>query len=376
MGNSSLTEDEMDIFQEKNNITLASYVSPARLKISTESSFNNRNLIFDNAKKLLYEPRFTEENLKKAKERIKDHMSRHQDSAYSLYTNYDTRNNPYDFSDEEILANLDNITLDDVKECHKYLLNNSRGIITANIPAEHPEVKNEILNSSAKLKKVLPNKIKPLEIYKENTRPKVLQVVKNNSQADIMQVYKFKTDNTLRESVLGELTNSILTSSSIGLFDNLREKDHLAYSVYSTIEKTGNSGEISCNILTTTDNKDIGEISYDNVKKSIDGFNRQIAKLKAGEFTDKDLENAKLAMKANLLNTEGSSKKLDTINLGLNSKYGITYANKLYNEIDTITKQEIVDFAEKIFRNPPVYSIAASKDTLENNKDYFKTLEA
>lgn len=108
----------------------------------------------------------------------------------------------------------------------------------------------------------------------------------------------------------------------------------------------------------------------------IDGFNRQIAKLKAGEFTDKDLENAKLAMKANLLNTEGSSKKLDTINLGLNSKYGITYANKLYNEIDTITKQEIVDFAEKIFRNPPVYSIAASKDTLENNKDYFKTLEA
>lgn len=376
MGNSSLTEDEMDIFQEKNNITLASYVSPARLKISTESSFNNRNLIFDNAKKLLYEPRFTEENLKKAKERIKDHMSRHQDSAYSLYTNYDTRNNPYDFSDEEILANLDNITLDDVKECHKYLLNNSRGIITANIPAEHPEVKNEILNSSAKLKKVLPNKIKPLEIYKENTRPKVLQVVKNNSQADIMQVYKFKTDNTLHESVLGELTNSILTSSSIGLFDNLREKDHLAYSVYSTIEKTGNSGEISCNILTTTDNKDIGEISYDNVKKSIDGFNRQIAKLKAGEFTDKDLENAKLAMKANLLNTEGSSKKLDTINLGLNSKYGITYANKLYNEIDTITKQEIVDFAEKIFHNPPVYSIAASKDTLVNNKDYFKTLEA
>lgn len=129
------------------------------------------------------------------------------------------------------------------------------------------------------------------------------------------------------------------------------------------------------NILTTTDNKDIGEISYVMLKNNY-GFNRQIAKLKAGEFTDKDLENAKLAMKANLLNTEGSSKKLDTINLGLNSKYGITYANKLYNEIDTITKQEIVDFAEKIFRNPPVYSIAASKDTLENNKDYFKTLEA
>lgn len=95
-----------------------------------------------------------------------------------------------------------------------------------------------------------------------------------------MQVYKFKTDNTLRESVLGELTNSILTSSSIGLFDNLREKDHLAYSVYSTIEKTGNSGEISCNILTTTDNKDIGEISYDNVKNQLMGLTDKSPNLK------------------------------------------------------------------------------------------------
>ena len=61
-----------------------------------------------------------------------------------------------------------------------------------------------------------------------------------------MQVYKFKVDNSVKEVVLGELTNSILTSSSIGLFDVLREKEHLAYSVYSNIEKTGDSGEICC----------------------------------------------------------------------------------------------------------------------------------
>ena len=190
-----------------------------------------------------------------------------------------------------------------------------------------------------------------------------------------MQVYKFQCDNSVRENALAEITNSILTNSSIGLFNTLREKDHLAYSVYSSIDKIGDSGEISCNILTTTDNKEIGEISYDNVKRSINGFNRQINELKSGNFTNQDLENAKLSMKANLLNNEGTGSKLGAINAGLNSKYGITYTNQLFNEIDKITKQDIVDFADKIFKNPPVYSIVASKDTLDNNKEFFKTLE-
>ena len=102
---------------------------------------------------------------------------------------------------------------------------------------------------------------------------------------------------------------------------------------------------------------------------------RPASELKSGNFTNQDLENAKLSMKANLLNNEGTGAKLGAINAGLNSKYGITYTNQLFNEIDKITKQDIVDFADKIFKNPPVYSIVASKDTLENNNEFFKTLE-
>lgn len=376
MGLSNMNENEFSKFKEQNNINLNASVSNTSLDIFSDSSFDNRKLIFDSAQKLLYSPRFTEENLAKAKERIKDCLLRQQETAYSQYLNDDAKNHPYYFSDEEVLANIDNITLDDVKECHKYLLENSRGVITANIPEEHSEVKNEILKVSSKLKQVLPNNIKSFEVYKENNKAKVLTSVNNNSQADIMQMHQFKCENTIQEAVLGRITNSILSSSSIGLFDTLREKEHLAYSVYSTIEKTGDRGEISCNILTTTDNKEIDEISYDNVQKSIDGFNRQIGELKAGKFTDKDLENAKRSMKASLLENEGVHAKLDNLHYGLNSNYGITYANKLYREIDKITKQDIIDFANKIFQNPPIYSIVASKDTLNYNKDYLEALEA
>lgn len=374
MGNQDLDENEFIRFKEKNNIDIGASATCRNLTIFAESGFKNRDIIFESAKKLLYNPRFTEENLEKAKERIKDYITRKQETAYDLYMNNDAKNNPYDFSMYEILENLDNITLQDVKDCHNYILKNSRGIIVANVPEEHPEVKNEVLKSAGKLQTVLPNEIKQLELYKENKGVKILTGVNNNSQADIMQVFKFKCENTVKESVLAEITNSILTSSSIGLFNTLREKEHLAYSVYSSIEKIGDSGKISCNILTTTDNKEIGEISYDNVQKSIDGFNRQIGELKSGKFTDKDLENAKRIMKASLLNNEGVNAKLNKLQIGLNSKYGITYLNKLYREIDKTTKQDIVEFADRIFKNPPIYSITASKDTLDYNKDYFDSL--
>ena len=46
---------------------------------------------------------------------------------------------------------------------------------------------------------------------------------------------------------------------------------------------------MSCNILTTTDNKEIGEISYDNVQKSINGFNKHIGLITKEKVSEKEL---------------------------------------------------------------------------------------
>ena len=375
MGPISTNENEWNKFQEENNLQLGVYISNSKLKIASRGGAENRNTALESAKDLLYNPALTEENLEVAKKNVKDNISKRQNSSKRLYYNWECGNNPYEFSEKQILENIDSITLDDLKEFHNYILKNSRGIITANIPNENSEaVKQELLAAANSLKPVKQNTIKTTPLYKENNTPVVLTQTTNNSQADIMQVYKFKCDNTLKESVTGEILNSILTNSSIGLFNVLREKEHLAYSVYSSIDKEGDRGELSCNILTTTDNKNIGEISYDNVEKSINGFKRQIEELRKGHFTDKDLENAKLAMKAGLIENEGVSKKLGSISIGLNSKYGIDYTNKLYNEIDRITKDDIINMAEKIFSSKPIYCITASKGTIENNKSYLEGL--
>ena len=376
MGTKSYDEDAWNKYMEENNFNISIGCSKYGISVNCDSIFDKRNNVYKYAKDLLYSPNITQENLEIAKSRLKDYLSRQQDSANRLYNNFEASNNPYEFTEGEILNSIDNITLEDLKECHNYLVNNSRGIVTANLPyGKENIVKDEILKNVSVLNIVKPNSVNYSKIYTENKKAKVLQKVNNNSQADIMQVYKFQTGNTIKENILAELTNSILTNSSIGLFNNLREKEHLAYSVYSNISRTSDRGELSCHILTTTDNKEIGEYSYDNVQKSIDGFNRQINELINGNFTELDFENAKLALKADLLDSEGTPAKLGLLSTGLNSKYGINYLNQLYEQIDGITKDDIISFADKIFSNKPIYSITASKDTLDYNKEYLKNLE-
>ena len=92
------------------------------------------------------------------------------------------------------------------------------------------------------------------------------------------------------------------------------------------------------------------------------------------EYTEEDLENAKRSIKASLLNTEGTSNKLSSVSRGLLAPEGLEHDNKLFETIDKITREDLDQFAWNAFNNPPVYSIVASKDTLEANKDFFETL--
>lgn len=375
MGTAETPEIKWKNKNEMNDTPIVASAGTYGIQINSECSSENYKNVIENIKEILYKPNITQENLNKAKEILKDYYSRKQDSAYSLYTNDYYKNSQYIFSDDEILKTLDSITIEDVKECYDYILKNSRGIVVSNLPQENRDnIKNEIINMTNSFNKVLPNKIEHLNIYKENQKPKVLTKVNYNSQADIIQVNRFEQGNSPKEILMSKLANSILTSSSIGLFDNLREKEHLAYSVSSSVSKDNNLGEIYCHILTTTDNKNIGEISYENVQKSIEGFKKQINALKSGQFTDEDLENAKLSLKANLLDNEGNSAKIGRIERGLDSDYGITYLNKIYNAIDEITKSDVTNYAAKMFKNPPIYSIVASKDTIDNNQKYFNEL--
>ena len=376
VGLKNLSADRFEDFKDKNNIVIEALAGNRGIGVFLSGDKNNYKLGISAMKELLYNPNITEENIKKAVLQIKDKMDRTNITSSFIQNQFDNMINPYAFKRSEIYKNLDNITVEDVQELHNYLLKNSRGIVTANIPkSDEKEIKTDILKAVSTFNAVEPNNYRPLEIYKEIKQPAVFSYANNNSQADISQVFRFKYDDTIKEKAVAPVMNSILSGSSIGLFDVLREKQNLAYSVHSNIYSSGNQGQIALSILTTTDNKSIGEVKYDNLKKSIEGFNNQINELKNGKFTDEDLENAKRIIKASLLDSEGNFAKIYAIETGMDSKYGIDLRNKIYKEIDKITKEDITEYAQKVFANNPVYSITATQDTLNANKEFLDSLQ-
>ena len=375
MGTSDMPVDKFNAFKDKNNLSILASCSANGISVDMSGDIKNYKIGLEKSKELLLNPNITEENVKTAVARIKDRMLRVHNTANVLQKDIDDYLNPFVYSRNQILENLDKVTVDDVKELHKYLMKNSRGLVTANVPEKsEKEVKYDILKNINDLPKVEPNIYKPLDVYEEVKKATVITRENSNSQADISQVFRFQRDNSIKEKAVIPVMNSILSSSSIGLFDVLREKENLAYSVFSNYSTYGNLGRLSLNILTTTDNKEIGECSYENVEKSIKGFNRQIKELLEGKFTEEDLENAKRAMKANLLNNEGNYAKIFALEMAQNSPYNLDLKNKIYEEVDKITKQDITDAAKKIFSNKPIYAVVGSQDTLKASKDFLDSI--
>ena len=375
-GTLNQTEEEFRQVEEENNISVYASLNKKKLSIGANSSQEDFSKGFNQAKELIENPRITEKEVKDSVERLRDKLVRTPDSASGLYSSHESKNNPYYTSKEDVLKGLGTLTAEDVKNLHEYIINNAKGTITVNVPKAHKEFQNIAKSLFEELPSVKPYEYKPIKVYKENNTPVVLTKARNVSQADIKQIYKFQIEDSIKEKTTAKLMNSILsTSNSIGLFNSLRERDHLAYRVNSNIKRIGDSAEISLNILTSTDNKDIGEYTYDNLQKSIKGFNRQIGKLLASEYTDQDLETAKRNLKASLLNKESVSSKIASVDKSISYGNGVDYDNKVFEIIDSITREDIDNMARRAFAHPATYAIIASEDTLNYNKDFLNSLK-
>lgn len=134
--------------------------------------------------------------------------------------------------------------------------------------------------------------------------------------------------------------NSILGGTATSkLFQNVREKEHLAYVASSNYFRFKNNIIINCGI----------EIS--NFEKALKIVKEQIEDMKTGKFTEEDLENCKKVVKSTI---EAIKDEQDT---------GITYyfsqelseekttPEEYLNRIEKITKENVINIANKISIN-------------------------
>ena len=363
---------------EKENKSASINIDTNGFQIAVDGNclYGNLQDTINLTKEALFNPRFTQEDFDKAVKKIETYCKQmDKDASTNLLAKLYGKYFP---SPKQIMEGLKSLTLNDVREHYNNLIFNSASNISISAPVQqHPELEGIITNgfaTSGHLYK--PYKPELLNSFVPNEKTTVLLDSEERNQAQIYKNYSFKISGNIEDEVKFELLNTILGGGpNSRLFQDLREKEKLAYTTSSTIQSFENSGILTMKILTTTDDKKQNDIKYDNLQKSVDGFEKHTNKLMQELVTDEELEAAKMTLKQDITaQLQSAVSKTDLIAMNLTQPYGIKRIDEYIAAIDKITKEDIKEAANHIFSNKPVYSILASKDTINNQSQYISNL--
>ncbi len=325
---------------------------------------------------IMYKPNFSQNDFELAKNKIKSYFeSVDKDGSdnmlVQLYPGYFG-------SPKEILSGLEGMTLNDVIKHYNDMINNSSSNYVVSAPfAKNMNLKTAALSYISKSPVVFKDFTPRFSnIYKPNNTTKVIVDTAELNQAQIYKTYSFKLSGNIQDEVKFELLNEILGGSPASrLFQELREKQKLAYRVSSQVQSFEDTGILTMFIMSTTDDKAQNDIKYDNLQKSLEGFDAQVQKLLSEKVTQEELESAKMQLKQRIAKQmELPATETDLLSVNMTLPYGVKRIDEYVKAIDLITVDDISMAAKHIFKNKPTVSILASPDTINNQQDYISSL--
>ena len=370
---------ELASLSDKYAINSSLYATTSNLSIAGAFPADKADIGLDMFRENILQPDLSYELFQNAIRHCKDSYTNAEPSAFDKYDKAIFENTQNAYSNQDKLDSLKDISYNDILSLYNELLTKGQGQIVVTGPfKKHPELKQKIFDNAYGYNIVQQKNTNLSKCHIQNPAAQVHTVETNRNQAEIIEGFKFKQNGNIKDDVCIELLNTILgMGQGSRLFNDLREKRHLAYMVDSMYQSQGDSGVLSLMIKTTTNNTETGEKSLENIRKSIDGFNENIEKLKTECVTEEELEKAKRTMKSNILKSLEMNMVKNTIIADNNATvYGVGYTNKTIEEIDKITPQDILNTARNIFSNKPIYSIAGTKEAIEFNREYLDNLKA
>ena len=354
------------------NIGLSFSVGVDGLSISSVFEDENINDTMQLIKEILTYPNFSQTEFERAKQIVKDSiLSEYKSPMDKLSPELFPGLKKYD-SKEERLKQLDALTIQDIQNLYSTIFATSQVNATLTAPIDSkPYLQdifhNELATGFPVFKPFSKENSPSYNIYSPNTKPQILTNVEEKSQAEIYQAYKYKKSKNVDDIAKIELLNIILGQGmSSRLFTDLRENEKLAYSVGSEILTEKDTEAIILTIGTTSDSPNPKEGSPENVTKALDGFKRNVNKLKTEPVSQKELDNAKIKYKTQILNYfETNIGKNGAFSAFKYSPYDINHYEALLDAIDNVTVEDIKAAANHVFANPPITSIVASKKTFD-----------
>lgn len=272
--------------------------------------------------------------------------------AFDKYYETLFKDHPYANGYDAILANLDKITHAEIFDAYNDILKTSNKIIS--VVGDFSEDKmTEILNQAFGELPYNPdyeNKIPVPEL----TGDKVIFYEKEDAnQAQVLKGRIFPAYGT-RDYATITVMNAILSTAGLSsrLFTELREKQGLAYTVRSSYEPHAKCAAFTAYIGTEPS----------NIKKALDGFDTEMNKLASEKVSDEELENAKNSVIGKrCFFTETNAAVSSLTGLYLSAGLGANYEEKFVNEVENVTKDDILNFAAEYFKKPSVTVVLAPK---------------
>ncbi len=373
MGSAYIPKEEYKKKAVDNGMDIAFYAKNNEIMVTSKSNNKSINPVVGLAKEVLLAPNFTQDSLDRAKAQLKLDFESSPVIPDDLAKEELYQNNPKFTSRQKGIENLDNITLEDVKALYSDIMKN------ADVKVIVSATEQEKQKTLSKLQSI-PLKFKPYTFNfspdnKDLSANKVLLKEEDRNQAAIVQIYKAKMSGNIKDIASLMVMNEILSKGKNGLFNDLREKQKLAYSVKSKFATDNEDAFIKLTIDTTTEDAQNALVRYDKIQKSLEGFKKHTDDLAQSQVSEEELNDARLGVLSQVIfDTEESSGKHWQLAKNTDSFYGPDYTKALIKAIQELTPQDIQKTAQINFTKPSVVSIVANKASLDANQQYLKTI--
>ncbi len=287
-----------------------------------------------------FKSEYVEGEKKNLKQIIESKIDNKTKYAYDRCIEEMFKNKPYGLYKFGYIEDLENITKEDLYNYYKNLIQNCKIDIFASGRIKNSNIK-EIVKQNENIQNL--EQRKP-EYVVNNEATEEKEKVQTNVVEESMQVTQGKLvlgldihETAENSRFIASVYNAILGGGANSkLFQNVREKQSLAYTANSGYNRTKNSIFIRCGI------------EIQNYQKAVDIIKKQLEDMKNGDFTSEDIESSKELI---LSSIEGITEEQDT---EITYYYGQELADRFIsieeyaNKIKNVSKEEIVNLAKTI----------------------------
>lgn len=292
---------------------------------------------------LLENNHFNNEYVEGEKNNLKQVIEGRKDSkaAYALERCVEEmyKNNPYSLYKYGNTEDLENINADNLYEQYKTLINNCK--IDIFISGDIKEnVKEDVFNNE-NIEKLNAREAKYIINNKENRKKEEKQEQEVSDSMDVNQGKLIIGLDVLQENDNDKYTalvyNAILGGTPTSkMFQNVREKNSLAYTASSSFIRQKANIFIKCGI------------DIPNYKKALKIIKEQLENMKKGEFTDANIDEAKnnIISTIKFIPDEQDTELMYYFSQEL-SGYEMSYENYI-NKVNEIKKEDIIELAKRI----------------------------